>query len=38
MSNDNQIECKHVRVVDLDIKGNTKGCEECKPTSSDWVH
>ena len=38
MSNDRQIECMHVRVVDLDKKGNTKGCEEFKQISSDWVH
>ena len=31
-------QCEHVKNVDLDIKGNTNGCEECEKIGSDWVH
>ena len=31
-------QCKHLDVVDIDKKGNTKGCEECEQIGSDWVH
>ena len=38
MNNANNSKCYHISQVNGNIKGNTKGCEECKPTSSDWVH
>ncbi len=38
MSNNNNKQCKHLNVVDRDMKGNTKGCEECEQIGSDWVH
>jgi uncharacterized UBP type Zn finger protein len=40
MSNQNQqdVQCEHISDVDLDKKGNTKGCEECEKTGSPWVH
>ena len=41
-TNDNDdeetIDCEHIKVVDFDKKGNTKGCEECEKIGSDWVH
>ena len=30
--------CSHVDLVNENIKGNTKGCEECEKTGSEWVH
>ena len=30
--------CSHVGQVNDNIKGNTKGCEECEKIGSDWVH
>ena len=40
MSNQDQqdVQCEHISDVDLDKKGNTKGCEECEKTGSTWVH
>ncbi len=40
MSNQNQqdVQCEHVSDVVLDKKGNTKGCEGCEKTGSNWVH
>ena len=39
-SNDDEqiINCEHIKVVDIDKKGNTKGCEECEKIGSYWVH
>jgi uncharacterized UBP type Zn finger protein len=31
-------ECVHIRRVNPEIHGNTKGCEECEKTGSQWVH
>jgi uncharacterized UBP type Zn finger protein len=36
MSNDNI--CSHIQEVNENIQGNTKGCEECEKSGSDWVH
>ena len=30
--------CINLNEVNLDIKGKTKGCEECEKIGSDWVH
>lgn len=30
--------CDHMNNVNQNIKGNTKGCEECEKIGSDWVH
>jgi hypothetical protein len=30
--------CKHIKEVNLDTQGKTKGCEECEKIGSDWVH
>jgi uncharacterized UBP type Zn finger protein len=30
--------CEHMDKVNQDLKGNTKGCEECEKIGSDWVH
>ena len=40
MSNNNQNNnnCFHLDKVNKNIKGNTKGCEECEKIGSDWVH
>ncbi len=40
MSNQNlhDVQCEHINDVDLDKKGNTKGCEECEKIGSSWVH
>jgi hypothetical protein len=40
MSNNNQHNnnCFHLDKVNENIKGNTKGCEECEKIGSDWVH
>jgi len=39
MSNNNQNNnCFHLSKVNENIKGITKGCEECEKIGSDWVH
>ncbi len=38
MNNANNSTCFHIGQVDVNIKGNTKGCEECEKIGSDWVH
>ena len=30
--------CVHIRRVNPEIHGSTKGCEECEKTGSQWVH
>jgi len=30
--------CIHIQEENENIKGNTKGCEECEKSGSDWVH
>jgi uncharacterized UBP type Zn finger protein len=30
--------CSHLDQANDDMKGNTKGCEECEKIGSDWVH
>jgi hypothetical protein len=30
--------CGHLEQVDLEVEGNTKGCEDCEKIGSDWVH
>ena len=30
--------CSHIKEVNQNIKGNTKGCEECEKIGSSWVH
>jgi uncharacterized UBP type Zn finger protein len=30
--------CTHIQEVDENIQGNTRGCEECEKSGSDWVH
>lgn len=31
-------QCLHINEVDMEKKGNTKGCEECEKMGSHWVH
>ncbi len=38
MNNANNSKCYHISQVNGNIKGNTKGCEECEKIGSDWVH
>ena len=38
MNNANNSKCHHISQVNENIKGNTKGCEECEKIGSDWVH
>jgi uncharacterized UBP type Zn finger protein len=38
MNNANNSKCYHISQVNENIKGNTKGCEECEKIGSDWVH
>ena len=38
MDNANNAKCFHIGQVNENIKGNTKGCEECEKIGSDWVH
>lgn len=30
--------CEHIQKANTKIRGNTKGCEECEKTGSEWVH
>jgi uncharacterized UBP type Zn finger protein len=30
--------CVHIARVNQEIRGNTKGCEECEKMGSSWVH
>lgn len=39
MNENNVVEsCSHYANLDPNIKGNTKGCEECEKIGSNWVH
>ena len=38
MTEDEEILCEHIKNANPEIKGNTKGCEECKKIGSGWVH
>ena len=39
MSNNKQNNsCLHLGQVNENIKGNTKGCDECEKIGSDWIH
>ena len=31
-------QCWHINEVDMEKRGNTKGCEECEKMGSHWVH